>query len=333
MVEPWAYAAFVAFVVAMLALDLFVLHRDAHEVSLREAALWSAFWIALGLAFGGLLWAWQGSTAAGEYFAGYLIEKSLSVDNVFVFVLIFSFFSVPATYQHRVLFWGIFGALLMRALFIGIGGALLDSFSWVLYLFGAFLVYTGLKMFRHQDLELDPGANPVLRLVSKIVPLTTEYHGQKLFVRSGAQLVATPLFAVLVVIETTDLIFAVDSIPAIFAVTREPFIVFTSNVFAILGLRALYFLLAGVATRFVYLKVGLATILVFVGAKMLLTDLYHVPIWASLGVIAIILTASLVFSLRSKRAAPTEHDVAVADPFGLLTRPASHGDEGTGSDG
>ena len=324
MVEPWVYAAFVAFVMAMLILDLFVLHRDAHEVSLREAALWSTFWITLGLSFGGLLWVWHGGAVAGEYLAGYLIEKSLSVDNIFVFVLIFSYFSVPAAYQHRVLFWGIFGALVMRALFIGIGGALLDSFHWVLYLFGAFLVYTGIKMFRHQDLELDPGANPVLRLVSKIVPLTTEYDGQKLFTRKGAQLMATPLFAVLVVIETTDLVFAVDSIPAIFAVTREPFIVFTSNVFAILGLRALYFLLAGVATRFVYLKAGLATILVFVGGKMLLTDIYHLPIWASLSFIGIVLTAAVVFSLRSERAVPLEHDVAIADPFGLLTRPGSH---------
>ena len=314
-----AWAAFVATVLVLLALDLLVLHRDAHEVSVREAALSSAFWVALGLGFGGVLWLTRGGTVAGEYFAGYLIEKSLSVDNVFVFVLTFSYFAVPAAYQHRVLFWGVLGALVMRAVFIFAGAALLDAFHWVLYLFGAFLVFTGLKMFRHQDLALDPGENRVLRFVQRFVPLTSQYHGQRLLLRQGGRLVATPLFAVLVMVETTDLIFAVDSIPAIFAVTRDPFIVFTSNVFAILGLRALYFLLAGVAHRFVYLKAGLAAVLVFVGTKMLITDLYHVPITLSLGLIGTVLAVSVAASLASRQTAETAHTVPVPDPFGLIT--------------
>jgi tellurite resistance protein TerC len=317
--EVFAWGGFVAFVVAMLALDLFVLHRDAHEVSLREATLWSTFWIALGLSFGGVLWIFQGGTAAGEYLAGYLIEKSLSVDNVFVFVLVFSFFSVPAAYQHRVLFWGVLGALVMRAAFILAGAALLDAFHWILYIFGAFLVFTGLRMLRHQEMALDPSENRVLKLVARFIPMTTEYHGQKMFVRNAGVLMATPLFAVLVVIETTDLIFAVDSIPAIFAVTRDPFLVFTSNVFAILGLRALYFLLAGVAGKFVYLKVGLAAILIMVGVKMLISDIYHVPVWASLAAIAAILTLAIGLSLRVTVPPGTPPEVAVADPFGLIT--------------
>jgi tellurite resistance protein TerC len=321
-----AWAAFVAFVLVLLALDLFVFHRDAHAVSVREAAISSAFWVALGLSFGGLLWAVEGGTVAGEYFAGYLIEKSLSVDNVFVFVLIFSFFSVPAAYQHRVLFWGVLGALVMRGIFIFAGAALLDAFHWVLYLFGAFLVFTGLKMFRHQEMELDPGENPVLRLVQRFIPLTTEYHGQRLLLRKGGRLVATPLFAVLVMVETTDLIFAVDSIPAIFAVTRDPFIVFTSNVFAILGLRALYFLLAGVAHRFVYLKVGLAIVLIFVGVKMLVADFYHFPITLSLAFIGITLATSIVVSLRSRQTVESAHSVPVPDAFGLITGDHSEGD-------
>lgn len=314
-----AWGGFIAFVVAMLALDLFVLHRDAHEVSIREAAYWSGLWVALGLSFGAVLWLFQDGTAAGEYLAGYLIEKSLSVDNVFVFVMIFSFFSVPPIYQHRVLIWGVLGALAMRAIFIFAGAALLDAFDWILYVFGAFLVYTGIKMFRHQDLTLDPSENRVLRWLKRFVPLTTEYHGQKLFVRQAGLLVATPLFAVLVVIETTDLIFAVDSIPAIFAVTRDPFLVFTSNVFAILGLRSLYFLLAGVAARLVYLKFGLATILVLVGVKMLLTDIYHVPIWASLLAIAAILATAVAFSLRAKLPPDFVLEAPIPDTFGLLT--------------
>jgi tellurite resistance protein TerC len=293
------WAAFVAFIVAMLLLDLFVLHRDAHEVTLREAGFWSAVWVAMGLAFGLVIWAWQGPVAGGEYLAGYLIEKSLSVDNIFVFALIFSYFGVPAAYQHRVLFWGIFGALVARAIFIAAGAALLDRFSWMIYLFGAFLVLTGIKMLRSNHSSVDPGRNPMVKLLGRVMPMTDGYRGQKLTVREAGRLLATPLLAVLVVIETTDVLFAVDSIPAIFAVTTDAFLVFTSNAFAILGLRALYFLLAGMMGRFVHLKAGLAAVLVFVGTKMLLSHVYHFPIWASLGVIALLIGGSVVTSLRA----------------------------------
>ena len=314
-VEWWAWAAFVAFVVAMLLLDLFVLHRDAHEVSMREAATWSAVWIAMGLSFGALIWAWGGPSAGGEYLAGYLIEKSLSVDNIFVFALIFSYFAVPVAYQHRVLFWGIFGALVFRAIFIGAGAALLEQFHWMIYLFGGFLVLTGIKMARHKDIEVHPEHNPLLRLLRRVMPITRDYHGQRFFAREAGRRVATPMLAVLVIIETTDIIFAVDSIPAIFAITREPFIVFTSNAFAILGLRALYFLLAGMIGRFTYLKTGLAAILVFVGAKMLISDLYKIPVWASLAAIALTLTAAIVASLRVTARTETQtSDPAPAEP-------------------
>jgi len=298
------WAAFVAFIIAMLLVDLFVLHRNAHEVSLREAATWSAVWVAMGLAFGVIVWAWQGSTAGGEYLAGYLIEKSLSVDNIFVFALIFSFFGVPAAYQHRVLFWGIFGALVFRAVFIAAGAALLDRFSWTIYLFGGFLVLTGIKMLRSNHSAVDPGRNPFVRLLGKTMPMTDGYRGQKLMVREAGRRMTTPLLAVLLVIETTDVLFAVDSIPAIFAVTTDPFLVFTSNAFAILGLRALYFLLAGMMGRFVHLKAGLAAVLVFVGAKMLASHVYHVPIWASLGIIAALIGGSVVTSLRATSREP-----------------------------
>ncbi|MPZ22786.1 MAG: TerC/Alx family metal homeostasis membrane protein [Dehalococcoidia bacterium] len=314
----------------MLAIDLLVFHREAHEVSAREAAIWSTIWITLGLSFGGILWVWQGGTTAGEYLAGYLIEKSLSVDNVFVFALIFSYFAVPAAYQHRVLFWGIFGAIVLRAIFIIGGAALIENFHWIIYIFGAFLIFTGLKMARHREGELDPGQNPVLKLLRRLVPLTPEYQGQKFFTRVSGRMVATPLFAVLVLVETTDVVFAVDSIPAIFAVTTDSFVVFTSNIFAILGLRALYFLLADAASRFSYLKVGLAVILVFVGIKMLLTDIYHVPIWLSLGGITSILAVSVAVSLLAppKAAEPTTA-VPLPDPLGLISK---GGGEGPSSD-
>jgi len=297
----WVWAAFVAFIVAMLLVDLFVLHRDAHEVSLREAALWSVVWIAMGLAFGALVWVWKGSDAGGEYLAGYLIERALSIDNIFVFALIFSYFGVPAVYQHRVLFWGIFGALVFRAVFIGAGAALLDSFHWMIYVFGGFLVLTGVKMLRQKHPDVDPAKNPVLRLLRKIMPITDGYRGQKLMVREAGRRFATPLLAVLVVIETSDILFAVDSIPAIFAVTKDSFLVFSSNAFAILGLRAMYFLLAGMMDRFVHLNAGLAAVLVFVGAKMLLTDVYHLPIWLSLGVITLLIGGSVATSLLTTR--------------------------------
>ena len=303
-------------IAAALAVDLLVLHRDAHEVSMREAALTSAGWIALGLGFGVGVWWFAGADRAGEYYAGYLIEKSLSVDNVFVFALLFSYFAVPSKYQHRVLFWGVVGALVLRAGFIAAGAALLEQFHWVIYVFGALLVVTGVKMLRSTGHSMDPGRNPVLRLLRRRVPMTDQYHGQRFVVRDGVRWVATPMLAVLVVIETTDVVFAVDSIPAIFAVTDEPFLVFTSNAFAILGLRALYFLLAEMMGRFTYLKTGLAAILLFVGAKMLLAEWWHVPIGVSLAVIAAILATAIGVSLHRTPATETasrEADRATAD--------------------
>jgi tellurite resistance protein TerC len=304
-VDLWVWIAFFGVIVGFLALDLLVFHRDAHVVSMRQAATWSAVWVGLGLAFGGLVWAWQGSEAAGEYLAGYLIEKSLSVDNIFVFALVFSYFAVPAAYQHRILFWGVVGAIVFRAIFIVAGAALLDAFHWTIYLFGALLVFTGLRMALKHGGEIHPEHNPVLRLARRFLPMTTEYKGPAFFVRQAGRWAATPLFAVLLVVETTDVIFAVDSIPAIFAVTRDTFLVFTSNAFAILGLRALYFLLAGMMARLTYLHYGLAAILVFVGAKMLLSDVYKVPIWTSLAIIGALLALSIAASLRATRQAPT----------------------------
>jgi tellurite resistance protein TerC len=259
----WAWAAVLAVIVAMLAVDLLA-HRTAHVVSVREAAGWSAVWVTLGLAFGGVVWWAYGPRAGGEYFAGYLIEKSLAVDNVFVFALVFTYFAVPREYQHRVLFYGVLGALVFRAIFIAGGAVLIESFAWVLYLFGAFLVFTGWKMFTHRNEEMDLARNPVLRWVRKRVPSTDELHGQRFWVKKAGRWVATPLFTVLVVVETTDIIFAVDSIPAIFAVTQEPF-------------------------------------LVFVGVKMLLLDVWKVPIWLSLAVIAVSLAVSVAWSLRATR--------------------------------
>ena len=327
-VDVRAWLAFNVFIVGMLFLDLFVLHRHAHVVSLREAAITSCGWIVLGLAFGAFIWWWRDGTAAGEYLAGYLIEKSLSVDNVFVFVLIFSYFAVPAAYQHRVLFWGVVGALVLRAIFILAGAALLEALDWLLYVFGAFLLFTAFKMFRHSEMSLDPKQNRILRLVGKIVPIAEEYDGQRLFTRRNGILMATPLFAVLVVVETTDVVFAVDSIPAIFAVTRDPFIVYTSNAFAILGLRALYFLLAGVAHKFVYLKTGLAVILAFVGTKMIIADFYHVPVGVSLAIIGTVLAVSVIASLRSSRTLDATHEAPLPDPLGLLSDSHPH-DEST----
>ena len=301
------WAAFVAFIVAMLLVDLFVLHRDAHEVSLREAAFWSVVWVAMGLAFGALVWAWKGPDAGGEYLAGYLIERALSIDNIFVFALIFSYFGVPAAYQHRVLFWGIFGALVFRAVFIGAGAALLDQFHWMIYVFGGFLVITGIKMLRNKHTDVDPARNPVLRLLRRVMPITDGYRGQKLVVREAGRRLATPLLAVLIVIETSDILFAVDSIPAIFAVTTDSFLVFSSNAFAILGLRAMYFLLAGMIDRFVHLNAGLAAVLAFVGVKMLLTGVFHIPIWASLAIITALIGGSVITSLRATRIQETEY--------------------------
>jgi tellurite resistance protein TerC len=295
------WIGFNLFVLALLAIDLGVFHRKAHSVSIKEATAWSIVWVSLAMIFNlGIYFTW-GEEKALEFFTGYVIEKSLSVDNLFVFLMIFQYFSTPAEYQHRVLFWGILGALILRAIFIAAGSALLTQFHWMIYVFGAFLVFTGIKMFLQGDEKLEPNRNPAVRLFERWVPMTREYHGQRFMIRTNGQTRATLLLLVLIVIETTDVIFAVDSIPAIFAVTQDSFIVYTSNVFAILGLRALYFMLAGVMQMFVYLKFGLSLVLCFVGAKMLLSDIYKIPIGASLAVIGTVLLLSIVASWWSQR--------------------------------
>jgi tellurite resistance protein TerC len=302
--SPALWVGFTAFVLAMLALDLGVFHRKAHAVHFKEALAWSAVWVSLALAFNLLVYQWFGAQRGLEFLTGYLIEKALSVDNIFVFLVIFSFFSVPAAYQHRVLFWGILGALVMRAAFIMAGAALLQRFHWIVYVFGGFLVITGVKLLLHRDAEIHPERNPVYRLFRRVVPAVTDYRGSRFTVVENGRRYATPLLAVLVVVEATDVVFAVDSIPAIFAVTGDPFIVYTSNIFAILGLRALYFLLAGVMDRFHYLKLGLALVLCFVGVKMLIVDVYKIPIVPSLVVVASLLAGSIVASLFRPRAQP-----------------------------
>jgi tellurite resistance protein TerC len=301
----WLWAGFNLFVLAMLAIDLGVFHRQAHAVSLREASVWSAVWIGFALLFNLGVWKLLGPQPGVEFLTGYLIEKSLSVDNIFVIALLFAYFKVPDEHQHRVLFWGILGALVMRAAFILAGAALLERFHWIIYLFGAFLILTGIKMAFAPEHGLEPEKNPVVRLVRRMMPVTADFRGASFFVREGGRRAATPLFLVLVMVEFTDLVFAVDSIPAIFAVTRDPFLVYTSNVFAILGLRSLYFLLAGVMHKFEYLKLGLAAILVFVGAKMALVDWVKIPAGISLGVIAAILAVAIAASLlKTRRAVP-----------------------------
>ena len=299
--ETVMWAVLGVLIVGMLALDLFVFHRDAHEVRLREAGLWSAVWIGLGLGFGGLVYLSMGPQAGGEYLAGYAIEKSLSMDNVFVFAMIFGYFAVPAKYQHRVLFWGVVGAIVFRAIFIAAGTTLLESFHFLIYAFGLLLLATGVRMWRSKNHGVDPERNPLLRLTRRFVPMTGEYHGQRFFVRNAGRLLATPLFAVLVVVESSDILFAIDSIPAIFAITTDPFIVFSSNAFAILGLRSLYFLLAGLIGRFVYLKQGLAALLVFAGAKILVSEFWTMPVALSLAVIVGIITVSIVASWLATR--------------------------------
>jgi len=290
------WIGFNVFVLALLAVDLGVFHRKAHSVSIKEATAWSIVWVSLAMIFNlGIYFTW-GEQKALEFFTGYVIEKSLSVDNLFVFVMIFQYFSTPTEYQHRVLFWGILGALILRAIFIAAGSALLNQFHWMIYVFGAFLVFTGIKMLLQGDEKLKPERNPVVRLFERWVPMTREYHGQSFMIRTNGKTRATLLLLVLIVIETTDVIFAVDSIPAIFAVTQDSFIVYTSNVFAILGLRALYFMLAGVMQMFVYLKFGLSLVLCFVGVKMLLADIYKIPIGASLAVIGTVLLLSIIAS-------------------------------------
>ena len=307
-VPGWAWVTLIAFICALLAFDILVVHRKAHDVHIREAAIESTVWISLGLAFTGVMALAFGGAAAGEYVSGYLIEKSLSIDNVFVWALILSHFKIPTKYQHRVLFGGIFGALALRAVFIFAGVALIEKFDWVLYIFGAFLLYTAFKMVVEAEEELDPASGRFMRLINRFVPSSPDFDGQKLFTRRNGVRVATPLFAVLILIEFTDVLFAVDSVPAVLAVSREQFIVFSSNAFAILGLRALYFLLADAHARFSFLKEGLAIILAFVGVKMLIAEWYHIPTWLSLMVIVIVLAAAIGFSLKADRSSSDNHD-------------------------
>lgn len=294
---PVLWIGFTLLVLAMLGLDLSVFHRRAHEVRVKEALVWTAVWISVSLLFNVGVYFWFGSERALEFLTGYLIEKALSVDNIFVFLVLFSYFAVPPALQHRVLFWGIVGALVMRAVFILLGAALLQSFHWVIYIFGGFLVFTGVKLLLQRGSEVHPERNPLFRQFKRLIPAVGDYRGPRFTVVENGKRLATPLLLVLVAIEATDIVFAVDSIPAVFAVTRDPFIVYTSNIFAILGLRALYFVLAGVMDRFHYLKVGLALVLVFVGGKMTLTDIYRVPIAVSLAVIAFLLAGAVVLSL------------------------------------
>jgi tellurite resistance protein TerC len=321
----WPYAAFTLLVLVILAFDLGVINRKAHVVRVREAGLFAAFTATLALLFAGAIWLRYlpvenvgGHQDALEFLTGYVIELALSVDNIFVFVLIFAYFKVPPQYQHRVLFWGVLGALVMRGVMIAAGALLIERFHWIIYVFGAFLVYTGIKMATQDEMDIEPESNPALKLIRRFFPITAGYHGQHFFVQEtiGGKLrkAATPLFVVLVMVETTDLIFAVDSIPAIFAVTRDPFLVYTSNVFAILCLRSLYFLLAGVIDKFHYLKLGLSVVLGFIGVKMLLSGVYHVPIGLSLGIVAFVLIGSVVGSLMFPKALE-EHDEVSHDPL------------------
>jgi tellurite resistance protein TerC len=332
-VPLWVWLTLTAVIVVLLVADLLLVHRTAHVITIKEASIESAIWISIGLLFGVVMLIWQGGQAGGEYYAGFLIEKSLSVDNVFVWAVIFSFFSVPKQYQFRVLFWGIFGALVLRAIFIFAGVELIERFEWVLYIFGAFLLYTAVKIARHdENKEVDYNNNIAMRLVRRLVPTTDEYDGQKLFTIKNAKRVATPLFAVLILIEATDVVFAVDSVPAVLAVSREPFIVFASNAFAILGLRSLYFLLGGMQGKFRYLNIGLGVILAFVGIKMLLIGEpfeVHLPTPISLGFIAVVLAVAIFASLRADK---RDHIAGVHTPHNLPVNDATSIDEEGGVD-
>lgn len=315
--ETTLFIIFNAFILLLLALDLGVFHRKEHAVGLKEAATWSVVWVVLSLLFNLGLFFWvreQSGTADAtrislEFLTGYLLEKALSVDNIFVFILIFNYFGVPPKYQHRVLFWGVLGALVFRAMFIAAGSLLIARFDWILYIFGTILVYSGWKMLRQDEMEVHPDRNPIIKLARKILPVHTGYESPRFFRRIGGKVHATSLFLVLLTVETTDIVFAVDSIPAVFGVTRDPFIVYSSNVFAILGLRALYFLLAGVMQSFYYLKHGLSFVLIFIGVKMVLEDVVHVPIGVSLGIIGGVITVAVWMSLvrtRRTKASRTE---------------------------
>jgi tellurite resistance protein TerC len=314
----WFWVGFNAFVLVMLALDLGVFHRKAHEVSLKEAAGWSAVWVSVAALFGMGVWWYAGPQTGLEFFTGYLVEKSLAVDNIFVIALIFSYFAIPAIYQHRVLFWGILGALVMRGLFIAAGAYMLKEWHWVIYVFGGILLVTGIKMAVRKDEGFDPEHNPVVKLARRFLPLTHRLDGQRFWTRENGRRVATPLFLALLMVEFADLVFAIDSIPAIFAITDDAFIVYTSNVMAILGLRSMYFLLAGIVHRFVYLKFGLALVLVFIGAKMMLIDVFKVPTAVSLGVVATLIGGSIALSLLRP---PKDEDGAAPK----LARPGAAG--------
>lgn len=296
-INGFVWAGFLLFVLLMLALDLGVFHRKSHEVKIKEALIWSAVWISLALIFNAGVYFYLGKEKAIEFLTGYVIEKSLSVDNLFVFIMVFSYFNVDTKYQHKVLFWGILGALVMRAIFIFAGVALIQQFHWIIYVFGAFLIFTGIKMLVQKNEEVSPDKNPLVRLFKRFFPVTDIVHGDRFFVKINAKTVATPLFIVLLIIEFTDLIFAVDSIPAILAISNDTFIIFTSNVFAILGLRALYFALAGIAKLFYYLKYGLSAILVFVGVKMVIAGFFKIPVLYSLLIIVSILLISILASV------------------------------------
>jgi tellurite resistance protein TerC len=314
--STWLWIGFSFFILLMLSLDLGLLNRKAHAIKYREAVIWSTIWVSLALVFAGLVFYYQGSTRGLEFLTGYLIELSLSVDNLFVFLLIFSYFKVPAKYQHRVLFWGVMGALVMRLTMIFVGAALIQRFHWIIYIFGVFLVYTGIKMFKQEELDIQPEDNPVVKFVTRFIPITRHYEEEKFFTRVNGKRMGTLLFMVLVILEVTDLVFAVDSIPAIFAITTNTFIVYTSNVFAILGLRSLYFLLAGVVEKFQYLKMGLAIVLTFIGSKMLVVAVgIHIPIWISLMFVAVVLLSSVGASLLWPKHCEMDIDVELPEGF------------------
>jgi tellurite resistance protein TerC len=296
--STWLWIGFSLFILVMLSLDLGLFNRKAHTIKYREAWIWSGVWVTLAMIFAGIVFYYLGSQRGFEFLTGYIIELSLSVDNLFVFLLIFSYFKVPAKFQHRVLFWGVMGALFMRLTMIFVGAALINRFHWIIYIFGAFLVYTGIKMFRQEEIDIQPEQNPLVRVVTRFLPISRHYEEEKFFTRTNGKLTGTLLLLVLMVVEVTDLVFAVDSIPAIFAVTTNTFIVYTSNVFAILGLRSMYFLLAGVVEKFRYLRFGLALVLTFIGLKMLAGVAgFHIPIKVSLVFVAVVLVGSVVASL------------------------------------
>ncbi|MGH9871791.1 MAG: TerC family protein [Pyrinomonadaceae bacterium] len=310
------WIGFSLFILFMLSLDLGLFNRKAHVIKYREAVIWSAVWITVALLFAGIVFWYQGTDLGLKFLTGYVIELSLSVDNLFVFLLIFSFFKVPAKVQHRVLYWGVIGALVMRLTMIFIGAALINRFHWIIYIFGAFLVYTGIKMFRQEDTDIQPEENPIVRAVTRYIPITRHYDGKRFFTRVNGKLTGTLLLLVLIIVEVTDLVFAVDSIPAIFAITTNTFIVYTSNVFAILGLRSLYFLLAGVVEKFQYLRMGLAIVLTFIGAKMLIEAVHFViPVWISLVVVATVLLASVAASIMWPKEAEMDIDVDLPEDF------------------